>query len=186
MADIAYVDHSYHRTTRSTMFLPQLLESHGHDVAVFWDEAWQGGEPVSWERVSDRDVVIMFQSTCPIEGGRFRSLHPNVIFIPMFDQFGLSGDRGRDLTGFWEPFHGCKVLSFSAYVHAWATGAGIASRLLRYYPEPSPDRCPDDGLHGFFWVRRELELGWPVFASNDAKEGATAFAEKRAASFTGT
>jgi enoyl-CoA hydratase len=38
----------------------------------------------------------------------------------------------------------------------------------------------DDGL------ALELELGWPVFASSDAKEGPKAFAEKRPAEFTGT
>jgi len=34
-------------------------------------------------------------------------------------------------------------------------------------------------------LARELELGWPVFATEDAKEGPRAFAEKREAHFTG-
>jgi enoyl-CoA hydratase len=32
----------------------------------------------------------------------------------------------------------------------------------------------------------EQELGFPVFATNDAKEGPRAFKEKRPAEFTGT
>ncbi len=35
-------------------------------------------------------------------------------------------------------------------------------------------------------LANELELGWPVFATNDAKEGPRAFAAKRPAEFTGT
>jgi enoyl-CoA hydratase len=35
-------------------------------------------------------------------------------------------------------------------------------------------------------LARELELGWPIFATNDAKEGPKAFSEKRAPNFTGT
>jgi enoyl-CoA hydratase len=35
-------------------------------------------------------------------------------------------------------------------------------------------------------LANELELGWPIFATNDAKEGPTAFAEKREPNFTGT
>jgi enoyl-CoA hydratase len=34
-------------------------------------------------------------------------------------------------------------------------------------------------------LANELELGWPIFATKDAKEGATAFAEKRPANFRG-
>jgi enoyl-CoA hydratase len=35
-------------------------------------------------------------------------------------------------------------------------------------------------------LANELEIGSPIFMTNDAKEGATAFKEKRPASFTGT
>jgi enoyl-CoA hydratase len=35
-------------------------------------------------------------------------------------------------------------------------------------------------------LAHELELGWPIFATNDAKEGPKAFSEKRAPNFTGT
>ena len=34
-------------------------------------------------------------------------------------------------------------------------------------------------------LAQELELGWPIFATQDAKEGATAFKEKRKANFQG-
>jgi enoyl-CoA hydratase len=41
-----------------------------------------------------------------------------------------------------------------------------------------------EGMSEVDGLARELELGWPIFSTNDAKEGATAFAEKRPANFT--
>jgi hypothetical protein len=160
MARIAYVDHSYHEQTRSTLFLPELLSARGHDVDIFWDEAWRAGPSVNWESVVAYDAIVMFQSYCRTHGRSFRSLHPNVVYIPMFDQFAFSQNAPRDLTSFWEPFRGSKLLNFSTSLHALAAGIGIASHVVRYYPEVPVERPPLDGLHGFFWLRREAELGW--------------------------
>lgn len=163
MASIAYVDHSFHRTTKSTEFLPEILRRHGHVVDNFWDDAWQGGAPVEWAAVRSYDVVIMFQSYCPPEGMNFRRAHPNVIYIPMLDQFGQWQGPVLNLAGFWEPFQGSKVLNFSNAVHCMTTGFGIVSHFVRYYqavPEVPP--APRQGLHGFFWLRRERELPWQV------------------------
>lgn len=163
MARIAYIDHSYHQKTRSTTFLPEMLMRRGHRVDIFWDEAWIGGESILWGSVAEYDVVIMFQSYCPTDGRNFRSLHSNVVYIPMFDQFGFSQNPVSNLSTFWEPFQGSKVLSFSTPVHALAAGFGIVSHLVHYYPEvPLAPRRASEGLHGFFWLRRERELGWDV------------------------
>ncbi|RDJ25058.1 glycosyltransferase [Bosea caraganae] len=170
MATVAYVDHSFHRTTKSTGFLPEILRRHGHVVDEFWDEAWQGGAPVAWEAVRSYDVVIMFQSYCPPPGMNFRRAHPNVIYIPMLDQFGLWQGPLLNLSAFWEPFQGSKVLNFSNAVHAMTTGFGIASHFARYY-QPAADYPPPpgQGLHGFFWLRRERELPWRVIRRLIAK-----------------
>lgn len=163
MARIAYLDHSFHRSTRSTAFLPEILRRHGHSVDFFWDDAWQGGSPVAWADVRSHDVVIMFQSYCPPDRRHFRQSHPNVVYIPMLDQFALWLGPIYNLSAFWEPFQGSKVLNFSTAMHCMTTGFGIVSHFVRYYQPviagPAPVR---QGLHGFFWLRREQQLPWRV------------------------
>lgn len=161
MAKIAYVDHSFHRTTKSTSFLSEILRRRGHVVDNFWDEAWNGGPPVEWAAVRSYDVVIMFQSYCPPLGKYFRREHPNVIYIPMLDQFGQWQGPILNLSSFWEPFQGSKVLNFSNALHCMTIGFGIVSHVVRYYQEPLALSPPSrQGLHGFFWLRRERELPW--------------------------
>lgn len=162
MVSIAYVDHSFHRKTKSTRFLSDILLKRGHTVSYFWDEAWQGGPPIEWAAVSSYDVVIMFQSYCPSERLHFRRAHPNVIYIPMLDQFGLWRGPMSNLSAFWEPFQGSKVLNFSNALHCMTVSFGIASHFVRYYqPVPDLPLPPRQGLHGFFWIRRE-ELSWQI------------------------
>jgi hypothetical protein len=163
VARIAYLDHSFHRTTRSTEFLPELLRHHGHVIDYFWDDSWRGGAPVRWSAVGGHDVVIMFQSYCQPEGVYFSIRHPNVIYIPMLDQFGGWQGPTFNLSEFWEPFQGSKVLNFSNAGHCMTTSFGIASHFVRYYP-PVVDRPnpPTEGLHGFYWLRRELEMPWQL------------------------
>ncbi|MHB8466591.1 MAG: crotonase/enoyl-CoA hydratase family protein [Acidimicrobiales bacterium] len=43
-----------------------------------------------------------------------------------------------------------------------------------------------EGMSEIDGLARELEIGWPIFSTDDAKEGARAFAEKRPAQFTKT
>ncbi|RST54313.1 glycosyltransferase [Variovorax sp. MHTC-1] len=163
MARIAYLDHSFHRTTKSTAFLPEILSRHGHSVDFFWDDAWQGGTPVAWADVRSHDVVIMFQSFCLSDRQHFRESHPNVVYIPMLDQFGIWQGPIFNLSAFWEPFQGSKVLNFSSAVHSMTTGFGIVSHFARYYqPVTKLLPPPPQGLHGFFWLRRELQLPWRV------------------------
>ena len=158
---IAFVDHSFHSKTLSTDFLPEILRRYGCIVDYFWDGTWNDESSVQWQAVQDYDVVIMFQAFCPIENQYYRLIHPNVVFIPMLDQFGIWQGPLFNLTSYWEPFQGSKVLSFSNAVHCMLMGFGIKSFFARYYPKVELENTvPDSGLHGFFWLRREEQIPW--------------------------
>lgn len=161
MSLIAYVDHSFHKKTASTQFIPLMLMRYGHEVVFFWDEAWHGGEAVKWSSVAKYDAVIMFQSCIPVYGQYYSQLHPNVTYIPMLDQFGAWCGPLFNLTEFWEPFQGCKALNFSSALHSMVNGFGIKSKSVRFYQEVQDSfKRPTDGLRGFFWLRREEQIPW--------------------------
>ncbi|MEJ8811737.1 glycosyltransferase family 4 protein [Variovorax ureilyticus] len=163
MARIAYVDHSYHHTTRSTNFLRDMLRRRGHEVQDFWDEGWRGGRPVNWAEVQHHDVVVMFQSYCAPGRAAFRQVHPNVVYIPMLDQFGIWQGPTVNQAEFWSPFQGSKVLNFSSALHCLTTGFGIASHWARFYQPVEPVVAPaSEGLRGFFWLRRQDQINWAL------------------------
>ncbi|MCX7182612.1 MAG: glycosyltransferase [Nitrosospira sp.] len=119
------------------------------------------GEPVSWNKVDGYDVVIMFQAFCPVGAQYYRQMHPNVIFVPMLDQFGVWQGPLLNLTKFWEPFQGSKILNFSHALHGMVTAFGIHSHRVRFYqPKSLVDCSSRTGLHGFFWIRREDQISW--------------------------
>ena len=163
MARIAYVDHSFHAKTQSTQFLVDLLRVRGHTVDFFWDEGWRSGEATPFSQVADYDVVIMFQSRCADTESYFCKRHPNVVYIPMLDELGLNHGP-RYLGGVWEQFQGCKILSFSSALHAIATGFGLRSFFIRYYPPPSPAGRISSAAspRAFFWIRHEKQVSWPM------------------------
>ena len=162
MKTAAFIGHSFHQKTKSTLFFIELIRRNGLSVECFWDESWNGGSSISWTTVEHFDVVVMFQVMCPLGGDYFRRLHPNVIFIPMLDQFGIWQGPLFNLTSFWEPLQGSKVINFSFAAHAMSTGAGLASHCVHYFqPIPEKNQNSDrSGLHGFFWLRRPTELNW--------------------------
>lgn len=160
MKKIAYIDHSFHKKTVSTQFIPELLRSKGYQVDFFWDERWQGGSSVDFGKVVQYDAVIMFQSFAEISTDYYQKLHPNITYIPMLDQFGVWKGPWFNLREFWKPFQGCKVVNFSFAAHGMVMGMGIRSKLVKYYQQPTINMIAKQGLHGFLWVRRENEVSW--------------------------
>ena len=163
MAKIAYVDHSYHKKTVSTKFIPEALTAYGHKVDFFWDEAWCGGKWVDFDTVKNYDAVIMFQSYCSHRDELFfKNLHPNITYIPMLDQFGIWNGPQGCVYDFWLQFQGVKVINFSNICHGMTVGMGIRSELFRFFRPPSSKCQTSSGLNGFLWIRMNNQISWQL------------------------
>ena len=163
---IAYCDHSFHRKTKSTSFLIDILRTHP-DVVVdlYWDDAWEGGESVYFSQIAHYDIIIIFQA---IPAGLPKCLaknHKNVIFVPMLDQLGIAMGPLFNLDYFWKPFRGSKVLSFSTAINAIAISNGIASQYFQYMPDSgkhafikNKNCAKGNPLKVFYWMRKPSDI----------------------------
>ncbi len=66
---VAFIGHSYHRTTRSTAFFIEELRRRA-EVELLWDESWLGKPEVDLGQILDRAfdavVVLQVQKVAPV------------------------------------------------------------------------------------------------------------------------
>lgn len=154
---IAFIDHSFHRETRSSEFFLDLLGRAG-DVDVFLDESWRRGTAAPFGEICSRDydMAVVFQSeSAAAEMAKRRPPFP-VVFVPMWDS---SGSFGR---AFWTAdLAGLRVVCFSQAQFQQLARWGVDAYPVRYWPEPPTvaELVRDNALRAFFWWRREE---WPV------------------------
>lgn len=156
---LAFVDHSYHRKTRTSDFLVEALET-AFRVDRFWDEAWGGAPSFQLRTLNDREfaAIILFQIAHYHSAREVRQLRcRNVISVPMYDDVGEQDD------GFWIQQSRYRHLTFSRTIHERLVRLGIPSLRLQYFPDPKEfDPVADfSALRGFFWQRTPA-LSWPT------------------------
>jgi glycosyltransferase involved in cell wall biosynthesis len=159
MGKIAYIGHSFHEKTGSTVFFIELLRKH-FDVEVIPNDSWTTGALPEVKHLDDSyDAVVLFQLVSKelLDAISTR----NVVYIPMAD-YVISGidrcDSGllsfRSYS-FWEMLakRGVKILNFSEWVHHLCVNLGMRSRFVQYYPAPA--ESPDFGgdMSVFYWER---------------------------------
>jgi len=149
---IAYLDHSYHRDTKSTTFVPDLLQKDA-EVEFFWDESWRGGSKLSFGQICDTDFdgAVVFQSESAAAELAKRQPRFPVVYIPMWDSSAC------EPRTFWtRKLKGMRILAFSRWQAERLARWGVDVKTVRFYPElPESAAGRRDGkLRGVFWWRR--------------------------------
>jgi hypothetical protein len=147
MKKILFVDHDFHKKTRSSDFFMDILKKR-FEVELFYLVA-DGHLDLGLLRAAENaDAVVLWQMDflAPV----FLAQGKPTFVIPMYD-----GSNGMPELH-WLAARGARFFNFSLALHERTRMLGAESLLLRYFPEPvdESDLPRFDDLKGFFWQRR--------------------------------
>ena len=152
MKKILFIDHSFHKTTRSSEFFIEFLRTFAN-ITIEWDDAWQDGiVKKDYTKLSkDYDLTIVWQMPEVILQ-LAEQKKSDLIFIPMYDA-AHSLDRK-----FWRKLKHIKIICFSVALEVICKRYRLDTYAIQFYPEKfSPAPIGYAKKHLFFWQRRE----WP-------------------------
>ncbi len=153
---LLWIDHEFHKKTKSTLFLEQLLESEFEISKIYLKENNQKLSLKDFTRKDDLyfDVVLLFQLFPERQSMDLLISYKKGIFIPMIDGYPSFHDS------FWSEYRDFEILSFCRYLNELIKNYGITdTEYIQYFPNPKEIKNWGSLKECFFWKRRgEINL----------------------------
>jgi glycosyltransferase involved in cell wall biosynthesis len=154
---LAFIDHSFHKLTRSSAFFRDVL-SREYEVTELFDDRWRGGRKLDLQAVNAGSFdVVLFWQVLPAAREILRLKCPNLVWVPMYDN-----EWNRTNLG-WRVLRrlDLKVICFCESLYQVTQRFGIHSMLVRYFPEVPEQSATYENIRVFLW-QRVNEIGWPL------------------------
>lgn len=154
MKKIAFVDHSHHKKTKSSLFFKKILEKR-YKVDYYWDDSWSGntkGFDFNIFQNNNYAIVIFWQVFPELE--TVQKIKLPIIWVPMYDSVCMMPKE------FWErlaKMH-INIISFSKKISEYLRDyEGLLS--VQYYLKPVKYRAGvDKRVNIFFWDRGDINF----------------------------
>ena len=145
---ILFVDHVYHKATRSAVFFVELLRR-SFEVEVFYYDTYYHVQPPA-DKVAWADVIVYWEFL----PSRFRITEPGkrCVFVPMYDNEWGSRWQWRRIAD-----SGMAVVSFCGRITEHARKCGVKNLLdVRFALPPSP--APGNPRVAVLWDRGQVGI----------------------------
>ncbi len=145
MLRIAFIDHAYHRVTKSADFFVDLLRTR-FDVTVYY-AGIQSEDMVGDILMAQFDIVVLWQTEylAPV----FIAAKQRTVCVPMFDGTGGAPEH------FWTHMSQSRIISFCQTMHHRLVGMRLNSLPVQYMKDPADFTPVDDYAlpRAVFWQR---------------------------------
>jgi len=145
---VLFIDHVFHKKTRSTNFLLDLLRENFEHVDTEYVDIEGTRHIDALQKARVHDLVVIFQ--LDFLAIPFLATGIPTVVVPMYDG---SANMPHE---HWLAMNSASFVNFSRSLHERIGEAGGRSMLLRYFVEPCEEAAlPNfDDLRGILWMRR--------------------------------
>lgn len=151
----AFIDHSFHRKTKCTEFLKELL-SLKYNLIEFWDYSWCGGDSVKIEHLNKNNFhkIFFFQFIFPPR--QLKKLNcKNIIWFPMYD-----GEEKKHFSEYITYLNQrIKIFSFSKKLSDKLRKSGLECYYYKYHLKPIYRKNNFKNKRILFWMRT-THINW--------------------------
>lgn len=145
MLRIAFIDHAYHKITKSADFFVDLLKAR-FDVTHFYDGV-QSHDFVSDIVLAEFDIIVLWQTEylAPF----FLASGQRVVCVPMYDGVSQVPDY------YWHHMRQARIISFCDAIHRRVNHLGLTSLPVKYMKDPAKYTATQDyaSPRVVFWQR---------------------------------
>ena len=151
MKKILFIDHEFHKKTKSSDFFISILRIKYEINHIHVDPESPSSLIVLDDLLKGIDGVLIWQ--LDFIGSYFINLGIPTLIIPMYDGSSTLGDIH------WECLKNANFINFSKSLHDKISSIGASSMLIKYYPETRSNikKPSKDGFNIFFWERNPNE-----------------------------
>jgi|TARA_R100001015_G_C4634956_1_gene202865 hypothetical protein len=150
---IAFVDHSFHSKTASSMFFVHELEKY-YNVDIFWSSRWKGVPDGYLKKLHKTYRNAIYWQIFP----DLKYNHPiNTVIVPMWDSIWSEKDE------FYENYRQYSFLCFSHALYKKCLEQKLSSKYLKFMPngqlENNKESTNNKSPSIYFW-QRTSEITW--------------------------
>ena len=148
---LAFVDHNYHKKTRSGDFLREILSGY-FIIDDYW---WSLGEETKLIKyLKNYENIFFFQTLIPLYD-LLKLKGRNLMWAPMYDNLSFDWKYWKKIK-----YTNIKLLCFSKKIKLHADKLGCPNIGLKYFFRPKEIKFKNHqkALNIFFWYRKNLKL----------------------------
>ncbi len=149
MKSLLFIGHEFHKKTKSTDFLQEILENHYRVEKLFFDP-YNDDENV-FEKLDGKhfDSVVLFQIMPSLSLLKKYITFDRCAFFPMYD-------NTKSLNSpLWNEYKECNIINFSKTFHKICKNGGLSSFYIQYFPQPAEITDMGGVNDVFFWQRSD-------------------------------